>query len=301
LDRFGSAELLTEKAKNALACPYCRIAVEEKADFLVCSGCKREYQLIRGIPHMLDGSEIKERSEEWKAWKRAEIRPPISYGLLQKIKSPAVHVWPEEKKAVKRLLDELPAEALVLDIGSGATVISDRITRLDIGPFHGIDVVGDGHVLPFCDSSVDLVLIFRVLEHMRRPEHAVEEIFRILKPGGRVAAVIPFFEPFHINPIDISRFTRDGVRYIFRDFEEERCEWCVGPSAALAWMLKEWIATVFPGSRSKWIYVSVRELAGWFLAPLRIIDRFLRGKPYAHKIAESFYFQGAKPLEKDNG
>ncbi|MHC4660854.1 MAG: methyltransferase domain-containing protein [Planctomycetota bacterium] len=286
--------MLTEKAKNALACPYCRIAVEEKDESLACSGCGRKYPLIRGIPHMLDAQEIKERSEEWKAWKKAEIRPPISYGLLQKIKSPAVHVWPDEKRVVKHLLEELPDNALVLDIGSGATVISDRITRLDLGPFHGIDIVGDGHALPFRDSSVDLVFIFRVLEHMRRPEHAVGEIFRILKPGGRVAAVIPFFEPFHINPIDISRFTRDGVRYLFSDFDEERIEWCVGPSAALAWMLKEWVATVFPGSRSKWIYVSVRELAGWFFAPLRIIDRFLRGKPYAHKIAESFFYQGRK-------
>ncbi|TET31924.1 MAG: methyltransferase domain-containing protein [Planctomycetota bacterium] len=286
--------MLTEKAKKALACPYCCTAVTEEKEAYFCPSCSVRYPIIDGVPHMLEKKELAARTTEREEWRDAAIRPDISYDLLVKLKSPDVHVWPRERRTVRRLLAGCPEDALIVDVGAGALDLPKSVVRLDLGPYPGIDIVGDGQSLPFQESTVDLLLIFRVLEHMRNPELGVGEIFRVLKPGGRVAAIVPFMEPFHINPIDISRFTRDGVRHLFRDFEEERCEWCVGPSAALAWMMKEWIATVFPGSRNKWVYASVRELAGWFLSPLRIVDYFLRKKPYAHKIAESFFYLGRK-------
>lgn len=38
--------------------------------------------------------------------------------------------------------------------------------------------------LPFADASLDLVCSFAVLEHVRSPERAVQEIRRVLAPGG---------------------------------------------------------------------------------------------------------------------
>ena len=46
---------------------------------------------------------------------------------------------------------------------------------------------GDMEALPLKDSEVDLAFFSQSLHHAIRPERAVQEAWRILKPGGRVA------------------------------------------------------------------------------------------------------------------
>lgn len=55
------------------------------------------------------------------------------------------------------------------------TINSDKISY-----FYPQDVCE----LPFQDNSYDVVLSFAVLEHVKEPERAVNEICRVLKPGG---------------------------------------------------------------------------------------------------------------------
>ena len=45
---------------------------------------------------------------------------------------------------------------------------------------------GDLSRLPLADASVDLALISQVLHHTRHPDDALEEVMRVLRPGGRV-------------------------------------------------------------------------------------------------------------------
>ncbi|MBQ8945552.1 MAG: methyltransferase domain-containing protein [Lachnospiraceae bacterium] len=45
--------------------------------------------------------------------------------------------------------------------------------------------------LPFEDNSVDVVFTKSVLEHIHRPEKMLSECRRILKPGGRIIAMVP--------------------------------------------------------------------------------------------------------------
>src|SRR5580658_4984625 len=47
--------------------------------------------------------------------------------------------------------------------------------------------LGDMEEVPIDDASVDLVFFSQSLHHALHPERAVEEAWRILKPGGRVA------------------------------------------------------------------------------------------------------------------
>jgi ubiquinone/menaquinone biosynthesis C-methylase UbiE/biotin operon repressor len=47
--------------------------------------------------------------------------------------------------------------------------------------------LGDMEEVPIADASVDLVFFSQSLHHALHPERAVEEAWRILKPGGRIA------------------------------------------------------------------------------------------------------------------
>jgi SAM-dependent methyltransferase len=43
---------------------------------------------------------------------------------------------------------------------------------------------GNGELLPFPDASFDVVVMTEVIEHLLRPELAVWEVARVLRPGG---------------------------------------------------------------------------------------------------------------------
>ena len=59
-------------------------------------------------------------------------------------------------------------------------------------------VRGDLLALPFPDASVDRIMASEVLEHIPDDVTAMAEIFRVLKPGGRVAVTVPRFGPERI-------------------------------------------------------------------------------------------------------
>ena len=101
----------------------------------------------------------------------------------------------------------LPDGGQVLDVGCGAGMVADRLedrhagyVGLDFGghhiteaakkhrdkrtTLHTMFVRGNGEGLPFTDASFDVVVMTEVIEHLLRPELAVWEVARVLKPGG---------------------------------------------------------------------------------------------------------------------
>lgn len=106
----------------------------------------------------------------------------------------------------------------VLEIGCGHydhRPFADRLLRIDLFTDHGPDVNGDAHQLPLADASVDAAFSISVLEHVHDPYQVVREWSRVMRPGGRVFAWIPFFFGVHGYPGDIARFTAEGVRVLF--------------------------------------------------------------------------------------
>lgn len=98
----------------------------------------------------------------------------------------------------------------VLEVGCG----QGRFLRAfcSVKPFrqgHGCDIdrralvvgraLGDGYAylqagashLPYADASFDIVLIFDVLEHLKDSQAGLDEVARVLRPGGFLHVLVP--------------------------------------------------------------------------------------------------------------
>lgn len=73
-------------------------------------------------------------------------------------------------------------------------------------------VFADAANLPFADTSFDVVVCLEVVEHVPNPARVLQEIRRVLKPGGRAYVSMPFLYPIHDAPHDYSRWTESGWR-----------------------------------------------------------------------------------------
>ena len=86
-----------------------------------------------------------------------------------------------------------------------------------------IDFKYDVHDLKFPSNSFDIVVCRAVLEHVPWPQKAVDELYRVLVPGGYVFVTLPWVQPFHEMPKDFWRATPDGLRVWMAKFKEIRC------------------------------------------------------------------------------
>ncbi len=74
------------------------------------------------------------------------------------------------------------ADCIAMDITAPAAQATDSLLRLLDA---GIGIQGDARFLPFADNSIDLVYSSGVLHHSPDIYKSIEEIRRVLKPGGR--------------------------------------------------------------------------------------------------------------------
>jgi SAM-dependent methyltransferase len=73
------------------------------------------------------------------------------------------------------------------------------------------DLFGDAQALPLADDSVDNVLMLHVLEHLQRPDSALNEVARVLRGEGALLVEVPFAYPSHDTPLDFRRWTQFGL------------------------------------------------------------------------------------------
>ena len=65
----------------------------------------------------------------------------------------------------------------------------------------GREVLTDDTLTPLDSESMDRVILLHRLEHARRPDRSFREIWRVLKPGGKLIAVVPSaFGPWARTP-----------------------------------------------------------------------------------------------------
>jgi len=99
----------------------------------------------------------------------------------------------------------------VLDIGCGAGFYTGRILKRNLPRLkvYGIDISrkaiklarrdypkiefksASAYDLPFADNFFDAILINCVLEHLQKPDYALQEASRVLKPNGILFSITP--------------------------------------------------------------------------------------------------------------
>jgi SAM-dependent methyltransferase len=80
----------------------------------------------------------------------------------------------------------------------------------------GVDVFASAYETGLDDASFDTLLCTDVLEHLEEPQRAVDEAFRLLRPGGHGIYTVPFFWHLHEEPRDFYRYTEHGLAHLFR-------------------------------------------------------------------------------------
>jgi 2-polyprenyl-3-methyl-5-hydroxy-6-metoxy-1,4-benzoquinol methylase/uncharacterized protein YbaR (Trm112 family) len=123
-----------------------------------------------------------------------------------------------EKEEITRLrqtiLSQIPSSAeWVLDVGCGGAWLAKalvpknrRVISMDISdinpikalkntpsPYHNA-VVADVFELPIREDSIDCIIASEIIEHVSIPKAFLGELYKVLKPGGRIIVTTPYNE-----------------------------------------------------------------------------------------------------------
>lgn len=227
------------------------------------------------------------------------LRPPHHSVYLETLRSSAGEepALGEFVELVRRAFDR----AFIVNIGSASLRLqrapeggSVPILNLDLHPICNVDLVADAHYLPFRDGIVPGLILKCVFEHVPHPFIVRDELKRVLRPGGYVYAKIPFLQPYHAAPDDFHRFTQNGVRELFRDFQIVREGVSVGPSSALTWLLVEYLGILFSFDTDRGYQIS-RTLWSYPLTLFKYLDVFFRNRRESHRLASAFYIIAQAP------
>ncbi len=106
-------------------------------------------------------------------------------------------------------------KSIILDLGCGPNKILEAF-GVDVRHIPGVDIVCDiEQALPFKASSVEVIWLRHVIEHVRNLIGLMEEVYRISRHGAAVEVVVPYYtsrgafrDPTHVRYI-----TEDTFQY----------------------------------------------------------------------------------------
>lgn len=193
------------------------------------------------------------------------------------------HRWRTAENSCAHLLPHLAPGQRLLDIGCGpGTITVDLARRVAPGEVLGLDLAddvvavaeahrleqgvgnvrfatGDVYALDLPDASFDVVHAHQVLQHLTEPVRALQELRRVLRPGGLLAVRDSDYGTFTWAPAD-SRLDRwlDLYHQVARRNAAE-------PDAGrflLGWVQRAGFTDVEAGS-STWTFADPETRAWW--------------------------------------
>lgn len=282
-----------------LVCPVSRQELLEQGDELVTRDGARRYPIVSGVPILhVDPERIAayrnqgegQMHAEYLATSRSRLR-----STLLSLATPPDDMRPDAaRRAFAAVTADLPPSALRLSIGGGPGRPHPSLTNLNIDLFANVDVVGDAYALPYADASVDAIHCEAVLEHLEHPEKALQEMYRVARPGAPVYLATPFLQAYHAYPDHYQNYTLSGHdRLIERaGFAIVESGACVGPTFAMIDLVSNYFRSSFPGGRAGRLFWLATRLLGRLVLPL---DRRLNARSEAAILASSVFALAVRP------
>jgi ubiquinone/menaquinone biosynthesis C-methylase UbiE len=112
-----------------------------------------------------------------------------------------------------------PSGKILLDLGCGDKHLENSVKKRNIN-YYGLDITDvnfEYDKLPFEDNKIDIIVFLAVIEHISNPDNLLNEVYRILKPGGIIYITTPnwyydyrtfYNDPTHVkayNPVTLER------------------------------------------------------------------------------------------------
>jgi SAM-dependent methyltransferase/uncharacterized protein YbaR (Trm112 family) len=292
-----------------MVCPgECKSPLKRCEEKLVCENleCQREYPVINGVPVLINGENSLFSIEHFtQAKPNAVTCLALKRRLWQTLSKfiPSLSLNTVAARTYKKFRDLLLKETqvpVVLIVGSGdlgagleGLIGDSRFIFVESDVYFGgrVQMIADGHDLPFQSKVFDAVICQAVLEHVIDPPRCVQEIHRVLKPGGLAYAEIPFMQQVHLQGYDFTRYTLGGFRRLFHNFRELDAGTVGGPAMALTWSISYFFGS-FSRSRG-WTLLRAAVLP-YFIFWLKYLDYFLVDKPSSSDAASGVFFFGYK-------
>ena len=223
--------MVIDEFLDLLACPGCRSELRLEAGRLRCTsdGCGGTFPVVDGRPVLIweprsvfDVAAFREprnllRRSRFAIWAQGWL-PGLEHNLTRQANYERFRRMVKEAAPLPRVLNiEIfrrcdGLEQLRSD--PGLWLLTQNLTFGD-----HVDLIADGHDLPFRDASFDAVTAHAVLDHFADPDRVMAEVHRVLKPRGLAYAEAPFLQPVHLGRHDYLRFTPLGARRLLRRFE----------------------------------------------------------------------------------
>lgn len=204
---------------------------------------------------------------------RARLYPPVT--------DPHWLVLRARREIFGRWLQRIAVPDMrVLDVGGriqpyrsliGFPVASYIAIDLRLTPL--VDVIADGHRLPFADGQYDLVICTQTLQYAENPFEMIAEVHRVLKAGGHLLLSVPSMYPSDSDS-DGWRCYPAAIRGLTRQFAATEFAPEGGTIVGIVRMLNVWIDWL---CRPRWL----RQILRFSIIPLLngsgcLLDRTIR-------------------------
>ena len=197
-----------------LACPLCHAPLathgadkekEIRTGTLTCSGCSREYPILKGIPHFIEIANLTginrrfSRLYDWFSW---------IYAAFSRIAFAAIGMTEEQgRREITDRIDPHGGRVLEVSVGPGGN-LPYLLNRPDVGEVFGLDIspgqlnrcqnfvtkkgwnvelfLGNGEQLPFANETFEGVFHVGGINFFNDKKAAIEEMIRVARPGTRI-------------------------------------------------------------------------------------------------------------------